>query len=41
VVIHTHDASERKLRRALTAIAKLSAVKGKPAVIRIEDRLGT
>jgi len=40
VVIHTHEASERSLRRALAAIAKLSAVKGRPSVIRIEDRLG-
>ena len=39
VVIHTHEASEKSLRRALAAIGKLSAVKGKPAVIRIEDRL--
>jgi len=39
VVIHTHEASEKSLRRALAAIGKLKAVKGKPAVIRIEDRL--
>jgi homoserine dehydrogenase len=41
VVIHTHEALEKSLRRALRAIDKLSAVKGKPAVIRIEDRLGS
>jgi homoserine dehydrogenase len=40
VVIRTHEASERSLRRALGAIGKLRAVKGRPAVIRIEDRLG-
>jgi homoserine dehydrogenase len=41
VVIHTHEASERSLRRALSSIAKQRSVKGKPAVIRIEDRLGS
>jgi homoserine dehydrogenase len=40
IVIHTHESSERSLRRALAAIAKLSSVKGRPGVIRIEDRLG-
>jgi homoserine dehydrogenase len=39
VVIRTHEARERNLRRALRAIGKLTAVKGKPAVIRIEDDL--
>ena len=40
VVIRTHEASERDLRGALTRIGRLSAVKAKPAVIRIEDSLG-
>ena len=40
VVIHTHESSEKSLRRALARIRKLKAVKGPPAVIRIEDRLG-
>ena len=41
VVIHTHEASEKSLRRALAEIRKLSAIKGTPSVIRIEDRLGS
>jgi homoserine dehydrogenase len=41
VVMHTHEASEKSLRRALAAIDKLGAVKGKPVAIRIEDRLGS
>jgi homoserine dehydrogenase len=41
IVIHTHEASEKSLRRSLVRISKLSAVQGKPAVIRIEDRLGS
>ncbi len=39
VVIRTHEARERDLRRALAAIAKLAGVRQKPSVIRIEDSL--
>jgi homoserine dehydrogenase len=40
VVIRTHRARERNLRRALDAIRRLAAVKGKPVSIRIEEQLG-
>jgi homoserine dehydrogenase len=40
VVILTHDVRERDLRHAVEKIAKLAAVKARPQVIRIEDRLG-
>jgi homoserine dehydrogenase len=40
IVIRTHDARERDLRRALRAIDRLAAVRAKSAVIRIEDSLG-
>ncbi len=40
VVIRTHEARERDLRRALRAIEQLRVVKEKPAVIRIEDQPG-
>jgi homoserine dehydrogenase len=40
VVIRTHAAPERHLRRALQEIARLPAVKGKPVLVRIEDHLG-
>jgi homoserine dehydrogenase len=40
IVIRTHDALERNLRRALGEIGKLRRViRGKPAFVRIEDRL--
>ena len=40
IVIRTHDALERNLRKALKAIDRLPAVRGKSALIRIEDSLG-
>lgn len=40
IVIRTHHACERNLRKALAAIDKLAAVRGKSTVIRIEDSLG-
>lgn len=40
IVIHTHEASEKSLRAALEAIRKGGTVKGTPAVIRVEERLG-
>jgi homoserine dehydrogenase len=40
VVIRTHAAPERHLRRALQEITRLPAVKGKPVLVRIEDHLG-
>ncbi len=40
IVIRTHHASERNLRKALKAIDRLVAVRGKSALIRIEDSLG-
>jgi len=39
VVLHTHDAGEQALRRAVRAIEKLRAVHGKASVLRIEERL--
>ncbi len=40
IVIRTHHARERNLRKALQAIDRLSAVRAKSALIRIEDSLG-
>jgi homoserine dehydrogenase len=40
IVIRTHQALERNLRRALKAIDRLAAVRAKSALIRIEDSLG-
>jgi homoserine dehydrogenase len=40
IVIRTHRARERNLRRALRQIDRLAAVRGKSALIRIEDSLG-
>ncbi len=39
VVIRTHDAREKALRRAVRAIDRLSAVRGRSAAIRIEESL--
>lgn len=41
IVIRTHHANERNLRRALKAIDKLAAVRAKSTLIRIEDSLGS
>jgi homoserine dehydrogenase len=40
IVMRTHEASERNLRRALRAIDRLPIVRAKSAVVRIEDSLG-
>ena len=40
IVIRTHDALERNLRKALKAIDRLPAVRAKSALISIEDSLG-
>jgi homoserine dehydrogenase len=40
IVIRTHEARERNLRRALAAIDRLAAVRAKSTLIRIEDSLG-
>ena len=40
IVIRTHHATERNLRKALKAIDRLPAVRAKSALIRIEDSLG-
>ena len=40
IVIRTHQARERDLQRALAAIGRLAAVRGRPATIRIEEQLG-
>jgi len=40
IVIRTHHARERDLRKALRAIDKLPVVRAKTALIRIEDSLG-
>jgi homoserine dehydrogenase len=40
IVIRTHQALERNLRKALKAIDRLPAVRAKSALIRIEDSLG-
>jgi homoserine dehydrogenase len=39
IVIRTHDALERNLRRALAEIGRLPVVSGKPVFVRIEERL--
>jgi homoserine dehydrogenase len=39
VIMRTHEARERNLKRALAAIGKLKMVEGAPAFIRIEERL--
>jgi homoserine dehydrogenase len=39
VVIRTHRARERNLTKALAAIGRLAAVRGKPVSIRIEEQL--
>ena len=39
VIMRTHEARERNLKRALKSIARLHMVDGAPAVIRIEERL--
>ncbi len=41
IVIRTHHAKERNLRRALKAIDRLAAVRAKSTLIRIEDSLGS
>jgi homoserine dehydrogenase len=40
IVIRTHEARERNLRRALRAIDRLPAIRTKSVLIRIEDSLG-
>jgi len=40
IVIRTHQACERNLRRALAAIDKLPTIRSKSTLIRIEDTLG-
>ena len=40
IVIRTHEARERDLRRALQQIDRLAVVRAKSVVIRIEDSLG-
>jgi homoserine dehydrogenase len=40
IVIRTHQARERNLRRALRRIDRSAVVRAKSAVIRIEDSLG-
>ncbi len=39
VIMRTHEARERNLKRALAAIRQLRVVQGAPAFIRIEERL--
>ena len=39
VVIRTHDARETSLRRAVRAIDRLTVVRGRSTVIRIEESL--
>jgi homoserine dehydrogenase len=39
VIMRTHEARERNLKRALKSIAKLHMVDGAPGFIRIEERL--
>jgi len=39
VVLRTHRAEERNLTRALAALGRLAAVRGRPVSIRIEERL--
>lgn len=40
IVIRTHEARERDLRRALDRVARLPSVSGKPVAIRIEENPG-
>jgi homoserine dehydrogenase len=40
IVLRTHQARERNMARALAAIGRLSAVRGRPVSIRIEEQLG-
>jgi homoserine dehydrogenase len=40
LVLRTHRAREASLKRALTKIGRLSEVRGKPVVIRVEEALG-
>jgi len=40
IVIRTHHARQRNLGRALAAIGRLGAVRGRPVAIRIEEQLG-
>jgi hypothetical protein len=40
IVLRTHHAAERNLMRALAAIRSLSAVRGRPVSVRIEEHLG-
>jgi len=40
IVIRTHAALERRLRKALQQITRLRVVRGKPVLLRIEERLG-
>jgi homoserine dehydrogenase len=39
VIMRTHEARERNLKRALAAIRRLRVVQGAPAFIRIEEHL--
>ena len=39
VIMRTHEAAERDLKHALTAIGKLKMVERSPAFIRIEEQL--
>jgi homoserine dehydrogenase len=39
VIMRTHEARERNLKRALASIRRLRVVQGAPAFIRIEERL--
>jgi homoserine dehydrogenase len=39
IVLRTHLARERNMARALAAIGRLSAVRGRPVSIRIEEQL--
>ena len=39
VIMRTHEAREKNLKRALAAISRLRMVEGSPAFIRIEERL--
>ena len=39
VIMRTHEAHERNLKRALAQIKRLDTVSGTPAFIRIEERL--
>jgi len=40
LVLRTHKAEEAALKRALGQISRLSEVRGKPVVIRVEETLG-